>query len=58
MVVMADDKGKEVRIPKGDIEGKRQSLLSPMPANVIEIIPEKELYDLLAYLLAQRAKDK
>lgn len=56
IVVMADDKGKEVRVPKDDIEEKRISLLSAMPANISEALPEKDFYDLMAYLLTQRAK--
>jgi hypothetical protein len=29
-----------------------------MPANVADIISEKDFYDLMAYLLTQQAKDK
>jgi putative heme-binding domain-containing protein len=58
IVVMADDKGKETRVPKDDIDEKRSSLLSPMPANMIDAIPEKDFHDLMAYLLTQRAKEK
>jgi putative heme-binding domain-containing protein len=58
IVVMADDKGKEIRIPKDDIDSRRASLLSPMPANVVDIIPEKDFYDLIAYLLTQRASEE
>ena len=56
ILLMADDKGKEIRIQKADIEGKRQSPLSPMPANVSEIVTEKDFQDLLVYLLSQRPK--
>ena len=58
ILVLADDKGKEVRIPKSEIEEKRLSLLSPMPANLVDTIPEKDFHDLIAYLLTQRAKEK
>jgi putative heme-binding domain-containing protein len=58
VLVLADDKGKEVRIEKKDIEEKRTSLLSPMPANLVETITEKEFLDLMAYLLTQKAKEK
>lgn len=58
IVVMADDKGKEVRVPKDDIDAKRNSLLSPMPANLSEALPEKDFHDLMAYLLTQRPKEK
>ncbi len=56
VLIMADDKGKEVRIPKKEIEEKRISPLSPMPANIAEAISEKDFYDLFSYLLTQRAK--
>jgi putative heme-binding domain-containing protein len=58
LVVIADDKGKEVKVPKDDIDERRTSLLSPMPANLVETISEKDFYDLMAYLLTQRSKDK
>ena len=47
---------KEVRVPKNTVDDKQISPLSPMPANFADQIPEKDFYDLLAYLLAQRAK--
>ena len=56
VVVLADDKGKEVRIEKKQIEERTISPLSPMPANWADIIPAEEMNHLLAYLLAQRAK--
>lgn len=56
ILVMADDKGKEVKIAKKDIDEKRAVLMSPMPANLSEAIPEKEFLDLLAYLLSQKPK--
>jgi putative heme-binding domain-containing protein len=58
VIVMADEKGKEVRINMADVDERRQSLLSPMPANFDQAIPEKDFYDLLAYLLSQKAKEK
>jgi putative heme-binding domain-containing protein len=54
VVVLADDKGKELRIPAEDIAERKLSPLSPMPANLIAQIPEPEFYDLVAYLLQQR----
>jgi putative heme-binding domain-containing protein len=56
--VLADAMGKEVRVPKNTVDEKKMSPLSPMPANFAEQIPEKEFYDLLAYLLTQRAGGK
>jgi putative heme-binding domain-containing protein len=54
--VVADALGKEQRLSKGDVTGKNTTQLSPMPANLIEQVPEADFYDLLAYLLMQRAK--
>jgi putative heme-binding domain-containing protein len=52
--VMADAQGKEVRVAKSEVEERTISQLSPMPANVVDQIPEAEFYDLLAYLLSLR----
>ena len=57
VVVLADQNGKEISVKKDDIDERRVSPLSPMPANLVETIGEKEFYDLMAYLLAQRAKE-
>jgi putative heme-binding domain-containing protein len=54
IVVLADSQGKEIRIPKTDIEQRTVSPLSPMPANLVDQIPEADFYNLLAYLLSQR----
>jgi putative heme-binding domain-containing protein len=56
--VLADAQGKDVRINKDDVDEKRLSLLSPMPANFSETIKDDEFRNLLAYLLSQRAKDR
>ena len=58
VLVLADAMGKEVRVPKNTVDEKQVSPLSPMPANLVDQIPEKDFYDLLAYLLAQRAGGK
>ncbi|HEX3149356.1 MAG TPA: c-type cytochrome [Gemmataceae bacterium] len=58
LIVMADNLGKEVRIPKADVDERRVSLLSPMPANFNETIKEEDFYNLMAFLLQQRPKDK
>jgi putative heme-binding domain-containing protein len=58
VIVMADAQGKEVRVPKADVEDRKVSLLSPMPANLPEVIQEKDFHDLMAFLLQQRAKEK
>jgi putative heme-binding domain-containing protein len=58
VVVLADAEGKEVRIPTKEIDSNRETMLSPMPANFGDTIPEADFNHLLAYLLEQRAKDK
>ncbi len=57
IVVLADAQGKEVRVAKTNIDEKTVSQLSPMPANLVDQIPESDFYHLLAYLLAQRAPE-
>jgi putative heme-binding domain-containing protein len=54
VVVLVDSKGNEQRIAKSKIEQRTQTKLSPMPANVIDLLSAQELNDLLAYLLKQR----
>ena len=54
VVVLADAQGKEVRVSKNTIEERTLSNVSPMPANLVDQIPETDFYHLLAYLLAQR----
>jgi putative heme-binding domain-containing protein len=56
-LVMADDMGKEFRVPTKDIEKNRETTLSPMPANFGEVIPEGDFFHLMAYLLDQRGKE-
>jgi putative heme-binding domain-containing protein len=55
VLVLADGEGKEVRIPTDDIATNRETMLSPMPANFGDAIPEAEFAHLLAYLLEQKA---
>ena len=50
----ADAAGQEHPIPKGDIVEDQVSDFSLMPAGFGELIPEKDLHDLLAYLLARK----
>jgi putative heme-binding domain-containing protein len=48
--------GKEVRVPLADIDRRQASALSPMPANVDQLMPEPDFYQLMAYLLSSRVK--
>jgi putative heme-binding domain-containing protein len=58
VLVLADAQGKEVRIPKENVEERTIAQLSPMPANFAEQVSESEFYDLLAYLLSQQQNAK
>ena len=51
-LVLADSTGKEQSVPKGSVERRAQSPLSPMPSNFHEIIPPRDLNDLVAFLIA------
>jgi putative heme-binding domain-containing protein len=53
IVRLADSQGQEVRIPKSDIDERTVSKLSPMPANVTDLMTEAEFYDLVSFLLSQ-----
>jgi len=54
VLVLADAEGKEVRIPTTEIDQQVHTNLSPMPANVTELVPEGEFYHLVAFLLSQK----
>ncbi|QDT26089.1 PVC-type heme-binding CxxCH protein [Gimesia panareensis] len=56
IVVFVDNKGKEFQIAKEEIEEQKQSPLSLMPANLLEILTPQQLHDLLAYLLQSTKK--
>jgi putative heme-binding domain-containing protein len=56
MLVFNDAKGEQVRVPAEEVVSRTQSALSPMPTNVIEQMPEKEYYELLAFLLSLKGK--
>lgn len=50
-LILADSTGKEVRIAAADIDEVAVSQLSPMASNMLDQIGEKNLPDLLAYLI-------
>ncbi|HVU88957.1 MAG TPA: HEAT repeat domain-containing protein [Pirellulales bacterium] len=56
VLVLADAQGKEIRLPRGEVEERSLSKLSPMPANVVDLIPEADYYNLLGFLLEQKQK--
>jgi putative heme-binding domain-containing protein len=55
-LILADNKGKEFTVPLAEIDERVKSNLSLMPANVAEILNEREFLDLVSYLLSQRQK--
>jgi putative heme-binding domain-containing protein len=57
VLVFADNEGKEFRVPTKEIETNRETALSPMPANVADIVPEAEFRHLIGYLLSQRVAE-
>ena len=57
VLVVADLEGKEKRIPTKDITQNRETMLSAMPANFADVVPEADFYHIIAYLLDQKAKD-
>ena len=57
VLVVADLEGKEQRIPLKEIAVNRETMLSAMPANFGDVVPEADLYHIVAYLLDQKAKD-
>ena len=57
VLIFVDNKGKEFPISKNEIEEQKQSLLSLMPANLLEILSPQQLHDLLAYLLQSTKKE-
>jgi putative heme-binding domain-containing protein len=54
VVTLADAQGQQSQVPKADIDEQTMSKISPMPANVVDILTESEFYDLISFLLAQR----
>jgi putative heme-binding domain-containing protein len=56
VIILADNQGKEVRVPAADVEERKLQQTSPMPANVLDLMTEGEFYHLLGFLLEQRVK--
>ena len=56
VLVLADSQGKEVRVPKDEVEERGTSQVSPMPGNFAEQIPQGDFNNLLAYLLTLQSK--
>ena len=56
MLVFNDANGQPVRVPLAEVVDRHPSTLSPMPSNVIEQMPERDYYALIAYLLSLKGK--
>ena len=54
VLVLADAQGQEVRVPASNVEDRKLSQLSPMPANLADQVEEADFHDLLTYLLGKR----
>ena len=53
MLVLVDSTGKEISIPKKNIESRCESESSLMPENFGEIISPADFNDLMSYLLSK-----
>jgi putative heme-binding domain-containing protein len=53
VLVMADDKGKEVRVPRAEVDERSTTQQSPMPATFAEQVPPADFTNLMAFLLKQ-----
>jgi putative heme-binding domain-containing protein len=51
LVILADAMGKEISVPKKEIESRRESESSLMPENFGEVLTPEEGHDLIAFLL-------
>lgn len=58
LIVLADPMGKEFTVPKADVEERKQTALSLMPANVGETITPADFADLAVFLLEQKTAKK
>jgi putative heme-binding domain-containing protein len=56
IVVLADAQGKELRVPKEEIDERVESQLSLMPSNVPDLVNEADFVHLIGYLLSQKVK--
>jgi hypothetical protein len=54
VVILVDGKGVQQRVAKADIEERKITPHSPMPANISEQIPETDFLNVVQFLLQQR----
>jgi putative heme-binding domain-containing protein len=55
-ITLADPEGKLSTISAGDVEQRRTSTLSPMPANWREVLSDDDLVELTRFLASQRPR--
>ena len=55
-VVLAESTGKEISIPKKQIQERRESETSLMPDNFGDVLPPEDINHLMAYLLSKGNK--
>jgi putative heme-binding domain-containing protein len=53
VIVFVDATGKEISVPKKDIESRQESSLSLMPDNFSDLIPVQDFNNLMAFLLSK-----
>lgn len=58
LLILADSAGKEVSVPKNNIESRRESETSLMPENFADVISPEDFNHLMAFLLSRRAEPK
>ncbi len=56
VLIFADKEGKEVRVAESDVDERKVIPLSPMPANVSELVGDKDFYHLIGFLLELKAQ--
>ena len=57
VLIVVDSQGKEIRVPRSEVEERTTSPLSPMPANLVDQIAEDDFYRLMAFLLSHNERN-
>jgi len=53
LLILADATGKEISVPKKNIQARRESETSLMPENFADVIPMEDFNHLMAFLLSK-----
>ncbi|MBI2947744.1 MAG: c-type cytochrome [Verrucomicrobia bacterium] len=56
LLILADSTGKEISVPKKNIESSRESETSLMPENFADVITPEDFHHLMAFLLSKRSE--